>query len=78
MKIQRCGAILVFYQTVVLIAAVSLACPFTAAQIRELGLESIRPSGEGWTWKFDWRAMSIPIPPVWPQPFTAHPKDSTP
>jgi hypothetical protein len=32
MKIQRCGAILVFYQTVVLIAAVSLACPFTAAQ----------------------------------------------
>src|SRR5580704_12191467 len=32
MKIQRCGAILVLSQTVVLIAAVSLACPFTAAQ----------------------------------------------
>src|ERR1700693_4384416 len=32
MKIQRCGAILILYQTVVLIAAVSLACPFTAAQ----------------------------------------------
>jgi len=38
-----------------------------AAATRALGLQSVRPSGSGWTWKFDWRALSIPIPPVWPQ-----------
>jgi pimeloyl-ACP methyl ester carboxylesterase len=37
------------------------------AAVRRLGLESVRPSGEGWTWKFDWRCLSIPITPVWPQ-----------
>lgn len=36
-------------------------------QMRALGRASVRPSGAGWTWKFDWRALSIPIPPVWPQ-----------
>ena len=35
--------------------------------VRALGLESVRPRGEGWSWKFDWRCLSIPIPPVWPQ-----------
>lgn len=35
--------------------------------LRRLGAQSVRPSGKGWTWKFDWRALSIPIPPVWPQ-----------
>jgi pimeloyl-ACP methyl ester carboxylesterase len=38
-----------------------------AEATRALGLESVRPSGSGWTWKFDWRCLSIPIPPVWPQ-----------
>ena len=36
-------------------------------QVRALGLESVRPSGAGWSWKFDWRCLSLPIPPVWPQ-----------
>jgi pimeloyl-ACP methyl ester carboxylesterase len=38
-----------------------------AEEMRLLGIESVRPSGAGWTWKFDWRCLSIPIPPVWPQ-----------
>ncbi|MFI5347761.1 MAG: alpha/beta fold hydrolase [Elusimicrobiota bacterium] len=39
----------------------------TPEEMRRLGMESVRPSGAGWTWKFDWRCLSIPIPPVWPQ-----------
>jgi pimeloyl-ACP methyl ester carboxylesterase len=37
------------------------------AAVRKLGLESVRARGEGWSWKFDWRCLSLPIPPVWPQ-----------
>ncbi|MDE2143962.1 MAG: alpha/beta hydrolase [Elusimicrobia bacterium] len=36
-------------------------------EMRRLGQESVRPSGAGWSWKFDWRCLSIPITPVWPQ-----------
>jgi pimeloyl-ACP methyl ester carboxylesterase len=36
-------------------------------KVRALGREGVRREGEGWTWKFDWRCLSIPIPPVWPQ-----------
>jgi pimeloyl-ACP methyl ester carboxylesterase len=39
----------------------------TAEKIRALGREGVRREGDGWTWKFDWRCLSIPIPPVWPQ-----------
>jgi pimeloyl-ACP methyl ester carboxylesterase len=39
----------------------------TPDRIRALGREGIRREGGGWTWKFDWRCLSIPIPPVWPQ-----------
>ena len=37
------------------------------AKVRALGREGVRREGEGWTWKFDWRCLSLPIPPVWPQ-----------
>jgi pimeloyl-ACP methyl ester carboxylesterase len=36
-------------------------------KVRRLGREGVRREGEGWTWKFDWRCLSLPIPPVWPQ-----------
>ena len=36
-------------------------------KVRALGREGVRREGEGWTWKFDWRCLSLPIPPVWPQ-----------
>ena len=36
-------------------------------KIRALGRDSVRREGDGWTWKFDWRCLSLPIPPVWPQ-----------
>ena len=38
-----------------------------AAALRALGGESVRPVPGGWSWKFDWRCLSIPITPVWPQ-----------
>jgi pimeloyl-ACP methyl ester carboxylesterase len=36
-------------------------------KVRALGREGVRREGAGWTWKFDWRCLSLPIPPVWPQ-----------
>ncbi|HEX4048980.1 MAG TPA: alpha/beta hydrolase [Elusimicrobiota bacterium] len=36
-------------------------------KVRALGREGVRRGAEGWTWKFDWRCLSLPIPPVWPQ-----------
>jgi pimeloyl-ACP methyl ester carboxylesterase len=36
-------------------------------RVRALGRECVRREGSGWTWKFDWRCLSLPIPPVWPQ-----------
>ena len=36
-------------------------------KVRALGREGVRREGDGWTWKFDWRCLSLPIPPVWPQ-----------
>ena len=37
------------------------------AEVRALGLRSVRAVDGGWSWKFDWRCLSLPIPPVWPQ-----------
>ncbi|MFI5363497.1 MAG: alpha/beta fold hydrolase [Elusimicrobiota bacterium] len=36
-------------------------------KVRALGRAGVRREGPGWTWKFDWRCLSLPIPPVWPQ-----------
>lgn len=36
-------------------------------KVRAVGREGVRREGDGWTWKFDWRCLSLPIPPVWPQ-----------
>jgi pimeloyl-ACP methyl ester carboxylesterase len=38
-----------------------------AEKVRSLGREGVRRGEQGWTWKFDWRCLSLPIPPVWPQ-----------
>ena len=44
-------------------------------KVLALGREGGRREGEGWTWKFDWRCLSIPIPPVWPSsPPSARPR----
>ncbi len=34
--------------------------------LRTLGRDCIRREGEGWTWKFDWRAFLYRYEPVWP------------
>jgi pimeloyl-ACP methyl ester carboxylesterase len=34
--------------------------------LRELGRRSVRASGEGWSWKFDWRALGVALDPIWP------------
>jgi pimeloyl-ACP methyl ester carboxylesterase len=36
-------------------------------KVRALGRECVKREGAGWTWKFDWRCLTLPIPPVWPQ-----------
>jgi len=36
-------------------------------KVRALGREGVRRGAEGWTWKFDWRCLSLPYPPIWPQ-----------
>lgn len=36
-------------------------------QLNALGRQSLRRTGSGWTWKFDWRAFRYPYGPVWPQ-----------
>jgi len=36
-------------------------------KVRALGREGVRREVGGWTWKFDWRCLNLPIPPVWPQ-----------
>lgn len=33
--------------------------------LRALGRHCIRRTGQGWTWKFDWRAFQYPYKPVW-------------
>jgi pimeloyl-ACP methyl ester carboxylesterase len=38
----------------------------TAEKVRALGRHGVRREGEGWTWKFDWRCLRLPISPVWP------------
>lgn len=38
-----------------------------AGGLRALGEKGVKRRGEGWTWKFDWRAFSFPYGPVWPQ-----------
>ena len=36
--------------------------------LRELGLRSVRPFADGWSWKFDWRCLNhYRMSPVWPQ-----------
>lgn len=36
-------------------------------KVRDLGRKGVRRGEGGWSWKFDWRCLSLPIPPVWPQ-----------
>lgn len=39
-----------------------------AEDMRALGRHGVRRSGEGFTWKFDWRSLShYRMGPVWPQ-----------
>ena len=38
-----------------------------AEGLRALGAKGVARRGEGWTWKFDWRAFAFPYGPVWPQ-----------
>ncbi len=38
----------------------------SAGELRALGLLSVRPSGEGFSWKFDWRALGVTLEPIWP------------
>jgi pimeloyl-ACP methyl ester carboxylesterase len=37
-----------------------------AAALRRLGAHSFKKSEGRYTWKFDWRCMGRPYPPVWP------------
>lgn len=38
------------------------------AQVRELGAHGVRPLGEGYSWKFDWRSLThYRMGPVWPE-----------
>jgi pimeloyl-ACP methyl ester carboxylesterase len=36
-------------------------------RMRELGRLGVRRGPEGWSWKFDWRALSVRPTPIWPQ-----------
>ncbi len=36
-------------------------------RLRALGRRGVRPGPGGWTWKFDWRCLSVRPPPVWDQ-----------
>lgn len=36
-------------------------------KVRALGRAGVRRGEGGWSWKFDWRCLSLPVPPVWPQ-----------
>lgn len=38
-----------------------------AEQLKALGRKSVRQTPGGWTWKFDWRVLSLPYGSVWTQ-----------
>jgi len=38
-----------------------------AAALLALGRQGVRPTQGGWTWKFDWRALGVPVEPLWDQ-----------
>ena len=39
----------------------------SAHELRELGRLGLRRHGEGWSWKFDWRALRVRLGPIWEQ-----------